>query len=222
MVVYGIDVFAIIKLIGMIKKINKQLKIKENKIFNLVEWIDIYLNVPPQLSSLHVYMSLIILLYYIIQNCFTERITDVAFTVSLTIGGSLANKKIIYDKIITNVGHGYSQQTGVFTCPKAGLYVFTWSTLSRGSSENCYAFIYRNGQKSLVSFSYENGGSGDEAASNTAVFHLSVGDRVWIQTTYCGWFHGYPYTAFSGWKLWTQITTDNMIAYLIYIWSMSL
>ena len=99
------------------------------------------------------------------------------------------------------MGHGYSQQTGIFTCPKGGLYVFSWSTLSRGSSENCIAYIYINGIRSLVSHSLDNGGSPNEAASKTEVLHLSVGDHVWIQTDTCHYFYGYPYTAFSGWKL---------------------
>ena len=159
-------------------------------------------------------------LYYV---CITEKTTDIAFTVSLTQGSSQwANKNILYDKMITNVGKGYSKQTGIFTCPKGGLYVFTWSTLSGNDNEDCYAYIYRNGEKLLMTNLDEAGGSAYEAASYTAVFHLSVGDQVWIQTDTCGYFYGYPYTAFSGWKLWTQITTDNMIAYLRYIWSISL
>ena len=128
-----------------------------------------------------------------------------AFTVSVSISGSQwAFKKIIYDKIITNVGQGYNQQTGTFTCPKGGLYVFTWSTMNN-DSVSCDAYIYRNGERSLMTYSYEFGGSRNEVASNTEVMHLSVGDQVWIQTRKCGHFWGYPYTAFSGWKLWTTI-----------------
>ena len=138
----------------------------------------------------------------VVFSCISERTTDIAFTVSLTnYGLQWTQKKIIYDKIITNVGQGYSQQTGTFTCPKRGLYVFTWSILSGGDNRDCYAYIYRNGEKSLMTNSYEAGGSAYEAASNTAVFHLSVRDRVWIETESCGYFFGYPYTAFSGWKL---------------------
>ena len=83
--------------------------------------------------------------------------------------------------------------------------------MSGSDSEECYADIYRNGEKSLVSFSYENGGSGDEAASNTAVFHLIVGEQVWIQTERCDWFFGFLLTAYSRWKLWF----NNMTAYLV-------
>ena len=161
------------------------------------------------------------------KNCcnfwIAEMMEDIAFTVSLTNGGTQwANKKIMYDKIITNVGHGYSQQTGTFTCPKAGLYVFTWSTMSGSDSANCYADIYRNGEKSLRSYSWEYGGSGNEVASNTEVFHLSIGDQILIQTETCGYFHAYPLTAFSGWKLWKYVTklqkaVENFMNILTYL-----
>ena len=110
------------------------------------------------------------------------------------------NTKVVYDKVITNIGSGYNPQTGIFTCPTDGDYVFTWNTMSGGSGQNCYAFICRNGASSLETYSYEFR-SANEVASNTVVFHLTMGDKIWIQTNGCDYFEGYPYTAFSGWKL---------------------
>ena len=125
---------------------------------------------------------------------------NVAFTVSLNhYGSQWANKRIIYDRILLNIGNGYSAQTGVFVCPRDGEYVFTWSTMSRGDNADCYADIHRNGVAGLRTYSNEAGGSYNEAAYNTVVFHLIKGDSVWIQTQACGYFYGYPYTAFSGW-----------------------
>ena len=73
--------------------------------------------------------------------------------------------------------------------------------MGRYSNEDCFAYIYRNGVKSLMTHSYETGGSYSEVASNTVVFHLKAGDTVWIQTYNCAFFYGYPYTAFSGWNV---------------------
>ncbi|KAK3106098.1 hypothetical protein FSP39_012696 [Pinctada imbricata] len=73
--------------------------------------------------------------------------------------------------------------------------------MSSSSSEPCYAFIYHNGNGLMESYSYEYKDGYNEAASNTMVRQLKVGDRVWIEVlanTYC---YGYPYTGFSGWKL---------------------
>ena len=132
----------------------------------------------------------------------TANLKNVAFTASASVNhGDWQNTKVVYDKVITNIGSGYSPQTGIFTCPSDGEYVFTWSMMSGSSSSyNCNAYIYRNGARSLETYSYESS-SGYEVASNTVVFHLSMGDKVWIQTSDCDYFQGYPYTAFSGWKL---------------------
>ena len=136
------------------------------------------------------------------NSSLSESLQNIAFTVSMSsVGSQWANKKVIYDKVLVNIGNGYSAQTGVFTCPRDGEYVFTWSIMSNGDSQDCYAYIYRNGVKSLLTEALERGGSQYEVASNTEMFHLSVGDTVWIQTDSCFYFHGYPSTAFSGWKL---------------------
>ena len=83
-----------------------------------------------------------------------------------------SNKKIIYDKVLFNVGRGYSAQTGVFTCPSDGEYVFTWNTMSNTGVQDCFAFIYRNGVRLLESYSIDD----SEMASNTEVFQLIKGD----------------------------------------------
>ncbi|KAK3106269.1 hypothetical protein FSP39_016407 [Pinctada imbricata] len=128
--------------------------------------------------------------------------SNVAFTVSTS--STLSNhnnRRIIYDKVLTNSGNAYNNITGIFTCPAPGNYVFTWSTMSRSSSEYCYAYIYHNSIKLLMSNSYESNAGYHEVASNTIVLMLSVGDMVWIQTDTCKYGYGYPYTAFSGWKM---------------------
>ena len=126
---------------------------------------------------------------------------NIAFTVALNHNGPQPDKKVMYDLILLNIGNGYSAQSGVFTCPRDGEYVFTWSTMGGSESQDCYSFIYRNGVVGLQTHSYEAGGSYHEVASNTAVFHLIIGDSVWIETRSCVYFYGYPYTAFSGWRL---------------------
>ncbi|KAK3105939.1 hypothetical protein FSP39_009025 [Pinctada imbricata] len=74
--------------------------------------------------------------------------------------------------------------------------------MSGGSSDDCNTYIYNNGNKMMMSYSHDNGGSGNEEASTTILLSLMTGDHVWIETApgsvYC---HGYPYTGFSGWKL---------------------
>ncbi|KAK3104477.1 hypothetical protein FSP39_003066 [Pinctada imbricata] len=73
--------------------------------------------------------------------------------------------------------------------------------MSNSDSQRCYAYIYHNGNRLLLSQSIEENGGYYEAASNTILLTLTVGDRVWIQTGASTFCYGYPNTAFSGWKL---------------------
>lgn len=36
----------------------------------------------------------------------------------------------VYDRVVTNEGSAYNQQTDKFTTPATGLYLFAWSALS--------------------------------------------------------------------------------------------
>ena len=111
----------------------------------------------------------------------------------------MANQKIVFDKVFVNSGAAYNPRDGVFTCPHNGVYTFTWSNMPayHESVDQCDSAIYRNGVSALETISH-----GDSAsASNTIAFPLTVGDRVWIETKQCGYYNGYPYTAFSGWKI---------------------
>ncbi|KAH9498149.1 Complement C1q-like protein 3 [Bulinus truncatus] len=70
--------------------------------------------------------------------------TEVAFSAGLSHHESLvANKKVIYDTIFTNVGGSYDSTTGIFKCPTPGLYVFQFHALSH-SSGNMWLELHHN------------------------------------------------------------------------------
>ena len=78
-----------------------------------------------------------------------------AFTVSITSNlRNPPNAPIVWDKVITMEGSGFDSKTGIFTCQNAGVHVFTWTTLSRSASDlYCYAYIYHNGARGLLTHS---------------------------------------------------------------------
>lgn len=89
-----------------------------------------------------------------------------------------------------NVGGGYDSNTGVFTCPSDGYYVFHWSITSTDSSKRCSSAIIKNGDEVI----------GNELGGNQATFHMNTNDRAWIKATSNCTIVSY-HSSFSGFKL---------------------
>ncbi|XP_022088318.1 collagen alpha-1(X) chain-like [Acanthaster planci] len=86
---------------------------------------------------------------------------------------------VIFDNIETNLGDGYSSQSGVFTCSVPGAYFLTISCLSFRVGVRLNVRLKKNGE---VIFSLYDSHSGyHHQASNSAVLVLASGDRVWIE-----------------------------------------
>lgn len=89
-----------------------------------------------------------------------------------------------------NVGGGYDSNTGVFTCPSYGYYVFHWSITSTNSTHHCSSAIMKNGAEVI----------GNEVGGNQATFHMNRNDRAWIKATSSCNLIAY-HSSFSGFKL---------------------
>lgn len=89
-----------------------------------------------------------------------------------------------------NVGGGYDNNTGVFTCPSDGYYVFHWSVTSTDSNKRCSSAIIKNGAEII----------GNEVGGNQATFHMNRNDKAWIKATSDCTIVCY-HSSFSGFKL---------------------
>lgn len=89
-----------------------------------------------------------------------------------------------------NVGGGYDNNTGVFTCPSDGYYVFHWSVTSTDNTKRCSSAIIKNGVEII----------GNEVGGNQATFHMNRNDRAWIKATSDCTIVCY-HSSFSGFKL---------------------
>ena len=58
--------------------------------------------------------------------CISDDSEKVAFTVTRSHEEQLTNAKVVYNKVLVNVGNAYNPKTGEFTCPRGGVYIFTW------------------------------------------------------------------------------------------------
>lgn len=83
---------------------------------------------------------------------------------------------IKFSQIETNIGNAYSSNTGEFTAPRAGMYVFYSQILAR-ANRSIETSLQVNGQNKLWLYS-----AGTDSyygpGSNMLVVHLNTGDKV--------------------------------------------
>merc|ERR1719239_645886 len=110
---------------------------------------------------------------------------DVFFTAIFTSGQKTlsANQVLIFDKIVTNVGNGYSSQTGVFTSPIDGYY-FVELHIFEDGEHDFFFDLQHNGSK-VISVN-KNGNSGHGSASGSVTLKLRKNDQLKV----VGW--GWP------------------------------
>ena len=127
--------------------------------------------------------------------------TRIGFTAGVTSDSSSWNSgTLVFPKVITNVGNGYNPFDGVFTAPRAGVYVFFVNVQNYGT-QSIYVDIVFNGATKVRAMVSQSDEEYNDAGSNLAVLSLQTGDRVWVKH-YAG--QGYythsdsPLTTFSG------------------------
>uniref|UniRef100_A0A8W8I9T9 C1q domain-containing protein n=1 Tax=Magallana gigas TaxID=29159 RepID=A0A8W8I9T9_MAGGI len=106
------------------------------------------------------------------------------------------NAVVIFDHVITNVGGGYDNTTGVFTVPTPGLYVFSWTIETYG--QRTEAVLLVNGVQQALSRA-DQASSYYDTTTSFAVLKLSLGDEVKVKVTKGNALA--KHTLFSGWKI---------------------
>lgn len=106
---------------------------------------------------------------------------------------SALGQPLKFNSVLYQVGGGYDISTGIFTTPRAGLYII-FSTIVAAHGESFWSRIVINGSEKagMMAYSYA---SVDvyQSASNFIVQQLQVGDRVWIKLS--SGQHLYSYTS---------------------------
>jgi hypothetical protein len=130
-----------------------------------------------------------------------EEVLKVGFTAKLSkhmlnLGN---NQAILFDTIVTNIGHHYSANTGVFTAPVNATYYFFASIMSH-TNEVLETEIVKNGVRKVLMYSYDNV---HEQGTNSVVLQLNIGDEVWVRhtSTVGTKVYGNGWSTFSGFKI---------------------
>ncbi|XP_062597139.1 uncharacterized protein LOC134258598 [Saccostrea cucullata] len=123
-------------------------------------------------------------------------ISNVAFTAG-TYGSMYTDGETVkFPKIIFQVGGGYNPTTGVFTAPKAGLYLI-FSTNVAVNNKIFWTKIMINGSEKagVMAWAILPQSNVYQSGSNLVIYQLQMGDRVWMQVYIAGTL--YPETYFS-------------------------
>ncbi|XP_048735534.2 uncharacterized protein LOC125650984 [Ostrea edulis] len=103
---------------------------------------------------------------------------------------------IIFDHVITNIGGGYDNVTGVFTVSTTGLYVFSWTIETYGQLTEGALLV--NGMQAGLSKAHQSFFNYDTSTS-FAVLNLTVNDKLSVRVI-TGRAEA-RHTMFSGWKI---------------------
>nr|ACO09509.1 Complement C1q tumor necrosis factor-related protein 3 precursor [Osmerus mordax] len=135
-----------------------------------------------------------------------EEKAKVAFSVGLqggTLGPYNTPTTLIYRHITTNIGNGYSPNTGIFKAPVKGVYYLTFSCFKR-NTVRMNVFMIRNSVSIAQGYDH-NSRDGDDMVSNSVVVVLEAGDDVFIRLEAPSQIVGYErLTTFSGFLMFQE------------------
>ncbi|XP_062569629.1 complement C1q-like protein 4 [Saccostrea cucullata] len=94
---------------------------------------------------------------------------------------------LVFDNVVTNVGHGYNGVDGIFTAPKDGLYVFIWVIRLYEAQHSSQLMINNVEHGSTYLRSIHND---DQSVSGNVVAQVNKGDVVFVRV--------YPYNGYTG------------------------
>ncbi|XP_062618120.1 complement C1q-like protein 4, partial [Saccostrea cucullata] len=113
---------------------------------------------------------------------------------------------LVFDNVVTNIGHGYNGVDGICTAPKGGVYVFIW-VIRLYEAQHSTQLLINNVEYGSTHLRAMN--NDDGSVSGNVVAHINKGDVVFVRIyPYNGYIgsgdifsseHGKP--SFSGWLL---------------------
>ncbi|WAQ93803.1 C1QT5-like protein [Mya arenaria] len=96
---------------------------------------------------------------------------------------STRNDIIIFSNVLFNVGGGYNSETGKFTAPVAGTYLFTVSLCPISGKSIFYKIVVN---EDVVANGHSFSVSGYPCVSGNAIVQLDAIDVVYVKSTYTG------------------------------------
>lgn len=113
---------------------------------------------------------------------------------------------IHFDTIVTNIGNHYNKQSGIFTAPQHGVYVFTWNIYCN-TGGYIFSQLVVNSNVVGAMFSSGEGASNIRSSTGIVVVEVNQGDIVFVRIhptgNHSGNLNSHPdwRSSFNDWKL---------------------
>ncbi|KAH9492054.1 Complement C1q-like protein 3 [Bulinus truncatus] len=140
------------------------------------------------------------------QNCGPDaQVEKVAFSAGLSKSVTwIDGETIVLDRVFTNIGDGYDLNTGIFTSPTAGIYVFYVNILTQ-QTKRVLLRLYQNNEYKLSLYERDSTYFGSTAMS--IVLELKQQDTVYLKSLKDSYMYGAEddiYTTFTGFLLYPE------------------
>nr|XP_022292210.1 uncharacterized protein LOC111103316 isoform X4 [Crassostrea virginica] len=116
------------------------------------------------------------------SNC--NKKLNVAFSAGIsTNDDNWTGSTLVFPDVIYSEGKGYDSNTGVFTAPTEGTYLFYISIQSAFQKYSHFDVVF-NGSTKVQSLAWYDSGSTiriHQTGTNLVILYLTVGDRVWVK-----------------------------------------
>ncbi|XP_060605943.1 complement C1q tumor necrosis factor-related protein 3-like [Ruditapes philippinarum] len=89
------------------------------------------------------------------------------------------NQAIPYNRVASNIGGGFNQNTHVFTAPVSGIYLFTF-VISEYSEAEMVAKLVVDGQNVVDAITNPVAPGHDQQGVNSAAIQVNKGQAVWV------------------------------------------
>ncbi|XP_038669317.1 complement C1q tumor necrosis factor-related protein 6-like isoform X2 [Scyliorhinus canicula] len=107
--------------------------------------------------------------------------SDVVFDVQRSTMNHVLNpvNPIVYDVVNVNLGQAYDNKTGKFTCPKCGLYFFSFSSLPGRGLQTDVILVKDEKEESVIHSVLPANSS--QLSAKSVILDLHKGDKVWVK-----------------------------------------
>lgn len=126
--------------------------------------------------------------------------SNVYFNAKLTHVTLDAQRIVVFDQVLVNVGGGYSSSTGIFRAPMSGTYLFSLTILSKTKAKYAHIQLMKNDVELGRIFAGSEIATWVQTGAVTIATHLTEGDEVYTREfpDHTGHLHGNNYCSFSG------------------------